>query len=463
MPSASFQERNKGGGLQNTQKDATATQVNIFTSPVSVRTPSMDFFKSVFSDEPDSARSESDPHSPESADENSDNPPVRDGGGWSFGGMIRTLTTKSESVIETYRRDLREFGSGLRKEIEVAHGSLENVGQAIDELGSSVLKGTAQIISHGKESVLAIDQESDSADNNVNRSISQHSLNSKPYSRFDAQVFAIQGDVSTYCEEPEDSEEYRKWKLGFVLEEKREESRSLIEENGAVESVYKRVVPNSVDEQTFWSRYYYRVYKLKQDEDLRANLVRRAISTEEEDLSWDVDDDDEVIEKQEKKIVKDSGFKENESSSSKKHTEIEDINQVKAVDNEGCETEIGSGGCVTSGGDNVVSEKLESEKSKEQNLFKSDEEVGVKVKGDNGESCKDSEFSVVSSHQSMAEEEDLGWDEIEDLSSIDEKRPTGQTGSPNKIDIQKRLSVAEEEEDLSWDIEDEDDDEPTKA
>ncbi|KAJ0014864.1 hypothetical protein Pint_19823 [Pistacia integerrima] len=54
----------------------------------------------------------------------------------------------------------------------------------------------------------------------------------------------------------------------------------------------------------------------------------------------------------------------------------------------------------------------------------------------------------------------LGWDEIEDLSSIDEKKVT-HDGSPNRADLRKRLHVAKEEEDLSWDIEDED--EPVKA
>ncbi|KAJ0079437.1 hypothetical protein Patl1_22583 [Pistacia atlantica] len=54
----------------------------------------------------------------------------------------------------------------------------------------------------------------------------------------------------------------------------------------------------------------------------------------------------------------------------------------------------------------------------------------------------------------------LGWDEIEDLSNIDEKKVT-HVGSPNKADLWKRLSVVEEEEDLNWDIEDED--EPFKS
>ncbi|GAB4829768.1 hypothetical protein Ancab_019423 [Ancistrocladus abbreviatus] len=66
-------------------------------------------------------------------------------------------------------------------------------------------------------------------------------------------------------------------------------------ENGNMEGIYKRVVPNSVEHEVFWCRYCYRVHRLKQADSVRANLVKRAISREdeEEELSWDVDDDEE--------------------------------------------------------------------------------------------------------------------------------------------------------------------------
>ena len=141
----------------------------------------MNFFKSVFSDDPDPPRSQPESESPNNAlqskvqehpdrgsslvgDPPSDVNPTSDdasGGGWNFGGLIKTLTSKSETIIDTYRRDLKEFGSGLRKEIEVAQGSLETVGHAIDEFGNTVVKGTAQIISQGKDAILTADLESD--------------------------------------------------------------------------------------------------------------------------------------------------------------------------------------------------------------------------------------------------------------------------------------------------------------
>ncbi|KAJ4727537.1 BSD domain-containing protein 1 [Melia azedarach] len=470
----------------------------------------MNFFKSVFADDPDPPSPKSEPESqspktnqpqqdnPDSGSSSNPDPATADSGAgaWSFGGLMRTLTTRSESVIETYRRDLKEFGSGLRKELEVAQGSLGNVSVVIDEFGNSVLKGTAQIISHGKDAILAADNESDSSDSNNNSNINNSHNNSgqqKRYSRFDAQVRLIQGDVNTYCEEVDDLDEYNKWKSGFVLDDMTKEIERLLEENGDMENIYKRVVLNTVDHETFWFRYFYRVFKLKQAENFRATLVRRAISREEEELSWDVDDDDD---ENESNVVAKDNLKENEDVGSKNSDKVvveeanvsakSDLSENKGSGDKASEKIIKNessqpddegekiskinvdedvkGNVAGPSTDNVVNEKGGMEKSdgmnKENSGSKSDEKVTLMGKAEPGESSKDSDFSVVSSQPSMPEEEDLGWDEIEDLSCIDEKK-VDHAGSPDRAELRKRLSVAEDDEDLSWDIADED--EPVKA
>ncbi|KAE8685507.1 exosome complex component rrp4-like [Hibiscus syriacus] len=431
----------------------------------------MDFFKSVFADDPDPPKPQLQPDSdtpraeystPDSFPKFSDSDP--NSTGWSFGGLFKTIATRSESVIETYRRDLEEFGVGLKKEIE--------------------------IINQGKEAILAADNEFDSSssDSKDKSQIAQRSLNSKRYSRFDAQVRAIQGDTNTYIEEPEDLEDYKKWKSGFDLVDKKEEMERLMGENGEMVSVYKRVVGVSkgVDHETFWYRYFYRVFKLKQAEDTRVKLVKRAISREEEEeLSWDVDEDEEEVDdinvmtkatlkkqedveknendgtveqKAEKGIVLES--KDQVAENLKENNRIDELRvEMKGNDDE-------------SSGGNVVSKKvcLEEEDCKDDSVAKSVEKVASEGKGKNEEpksssgDGKDTDFSVVSSHPSMTEEEeDLEWDEIEDLSSIDDKKGTrgGRLSSANRTELRKRLSTAEEVEDLSWDIED--DDEPVKA
>jgi len=102
----------------------------------------------------------------------------------------------------------------------------------------------------------------------------------------------------------------------------------------------------------------------------------------------------------------------------------------------------------------------EPESSAENLEVKSDEKMTLEGKNDNGGSCKDSDFSVVSSQHSP-EEEDLGWDDIEDIGSGDENNKVDVRGSPNRADLRRRLSAPEEDEDLTWDIED--DDEPIRS
>ncbi|KAK2646842.1 hypothetical protein Ddye_022041 [Dipteronia dyeriana] len=299
----------------------------------------MDFFKFVFSAELDSEpTSEEDSSRSENPNSNSI---------WSTGsGIIKTLATKSESVIGNYRKDFEEFRSGLKKETDV-----------IREVASRTVKDL-------------------------------------PAS------FEI-GASDTYCTEPENLEEYERWRQGFVLDndERSREIESLVSENGVIGEIYKEVVCASEldDEETFWSRYFYRAHKLKQAEEARARLVQRAISMEEEeDLSWDFDDDDD----------------DDESGKS----------LVKENDDE--------------------------------------KVVSVEGKVENGESCKDSDVSLVSTPTQplMPEEEDLGWDEIEDIEISDENKGGDAVGSTTRVDLQKQLSATEEDEDLSWDIEGDDND-----
>lgn len=426
----------------------------------------MNFFKSVFADDPEPASDP--PHSAAHPDPGDDEPNHRNpnpNAAWSFGGLIKTLASKSESVIESYRRDIEEFGTGLKKETavirdvasravkdlpaslevgaSVAQDSLESVGQAIDDIGSSVWRGTAEIITHGRDALLAAEEHDiDSPSDTNSQQLSSQSLSSQRYSRFDVQLRAIQCDENTYREEPEDLDGFSKWKLGFVLEDKSAEIENLSEANGVMGEIYSKVVPNVVDHDTFWSRYFYRIHKLKLVEDARVNLVNRAIAgDEEEDLSWDIDDDEDDEEKSNGSELKRELNKENSSES---------VMEQKIVENSQLEESLKKG---------VVHEQAPDERLNSDGRSDSDKSE-TKSEKMISEGRTDS-VSIVSSPPSLPEEEDLGWDEIEDIGSIDESK-VGVSGSPaNKADLRKRLSAAEEDEDLTWDIED--DDEPAKS
>lgn len=377
----------------------------------------MNFLKSIISDD-QNPPSDSDPDSPR---EGTSNPNDADDG-WSFGGFVKSFAVQSESVIETYRKDLQEFGSGLKKETEMLR---ETASRAVMDLPASLeaAQGALDVVLKSTASLITKELEGEVETPGTNQS-----LNSGRYSRFEAQLSAMQSDLNTFCEEPEDAEDYGKWKLGFELGDYRDGIDGLIGEDGVLEGVYKSAVPNGVDEETFWCRYFYRVEKLKQQESTRASLVKRAIANDdEEELSWDVDDDDddgnaEVVD----------GEKGNVVELSEKKSGGDDEGEVGEVERD---------------------ERVKCEESVKDG---NDEKMVVEGKGEGGNKNDAPEVEE--------EEEGLGWDEIGDVGGGDEKETSAVDGgrSPNKDDLRKRLSAVEDDdEDLNWGIED--DDEPVKS
>ncbi|GLJ11125.1 hypothetical protein SUGI_0143830 [Cryptomeria japonica] len=450
------------------------------------------------------------------------------GGIWNFGGLVKVLTSKSEEVIEAYRRDLDEFRTGLKKETEairevasravkdlpnsleagasVAQESLESVGQVIDEFGSTVWRGTTDILAEGKDLISKLDEDKENSSNDQVESSSSSSVYSnvgvQKYSRFEAQIRAMQLDSNTYCREPEDAEDFEAWKAGFRLEEKAEEVEVLCRENVFMEEVKFRLVPKIVDYETFWTRYFYRLHKLKQAEEARADLVKRAIiSPDDEDLSWEVDDDDDEIELKEdigmnnlkigkdlgakpeineeagensvqlsqsdqnlvakQEIAEETGKKPDIAGQMEKKPEIAQKAEPALEHVEEMTEEAESSEIVVEKprDDEILGQKLNTKEGNGESP-KVDDESGdptfLEVKTYPAESSKSSEFSVVSSKPSSShDEEDLGWDEIEDLSCVDEKKLAA-GGSPHRADIRKRINAIEDDEDLSWDVDDDD-------
>jgi BSD domain len=426
----------------------------------------MDFFKSVFSPDLDP---ENDQPSDDSASASSNPNPNPTGGGWNLGGLIKTVASKSESVIQTYRKDLEEFGSGLKKETAAIR---EVAARSVDE-----------IIKHGKE-VLAVDSNDDSF----------HNAAGKKYTRLEAQIMAIQSDEGTFITDPEDKKDFENWKIGFDLDEKKEEIEMLLYEYDVLESMSEKFIPDIVDYWTFWYRYFYRVYKVKQAEESRAELVKRVISRddEEEELSWDVEDDEETDKKREIDEIR-SGESEmgKEKEVGEKTREFDDIEkiegtQVEKVQHEGEVKEelneleknvkkdeksgLQKGGCAEIQETGALKELEDKQEEKATNASVEKDIVSIQEpvprkstdvlnEVSTGTITKDEKLNLKSET-----EEDLEWDEIEDLGEGDNK-PKRSIASPNtklKEDLRKRLSAAEDDEDLTWDIEEDDDDVPSK-
>ncbi|MCO5588549.1 hypothetical protein L7F22_042506 [Adiantum nelumboides] len=396
--------------------------------------------------------SSSDAESMAGAGSASDKDQEEEGAGiWGLGSLVKSLTSKSEGIIQAYRKDLEEFGSGLKKESQLiaevaayavkdlptsletgaykAQESIESVGQVVEVFSSSVWRGTADLIAQGKEVVLRMDEDEGSVPVGVTPSsslLSRYDSASVPisagkYSRFEAQVRAMQHDSSTYCDEPSDLVDYTAWKSTFSLTDKKQDIDALVVANTFFQELLLRFVPDVVSEDIFWTRYFYRLHKLQQTEEARADLVKRASALEEEDLSWDIEEEPEEGAHNEQHMI-------TKSDDTGKRPDFRDVEgEVPAID---------------------------------PKLFAG--------KGAVMETChhgqvSDSPISLNGSNVLAEEEEDLGWEvpeDVEEFSSNDGKRSSNSEASwevPDvpREEIRKRLAGQDDDEEvLGWDVDD---------
>ncbi|KAK3127887.1 hypothetical protein QOZ80_7AG0579730 [Eleusine coracana subsp. coracana] len=448
----------------------------------------MNFFKSILAEPdpepaspPPETKADTEPAGSAPSPPDAPAPAPAAAGGWGFGGLLKTLTSQSETVLETYRRDLAEFGTGLRRETEVLR---EAAARAARDLPSSAhaLDGLADIVAQGKDALSQVAAAAAVSSSGPHSDGGESEPSSAPgrvrYSRFEAQLRALQADPATFTADPEDADDFAAWSKEFSLDERKEEIEALCYESDALEAMVDRLVPDTVESEVLWARYFYRVHKLKQQEDARARLVKRVIAQEEEeDLSWEVDDEDEEEQQKEdpkelparqepiKQEIKHEDEKENEGQLEEHKVEaVEEVpdshkEQKNAEEEEkrGLEKEkndVDESQPVVLGSSLVIVDEKEKEEPSKLNVEESDDKKEG-AKHDTSDSSKDSDYSIVSRQRSTVEDEDLEWDEIEDLGEHEEKKGTTHDSSPaKKEELRKRLSVAEDDEDLSWDIED---------
>ena len=81
--------------------------------------------------------------------------------------------------------------------------------------------------------------------------------------RYDSLVHAMQRDSATYCDEPENAEDFQRWRGGFDLGARRREVEGIMRGNSFMAELHHRIVPLIVDYEAFWTRYFYRLHCLE--------------------------------------------------------------------------------------------------------------------------------------------------------------------------------------------------------
>ncbi|KIZ05180.1 hypothetical protein MNEG_2779 [Monoraphidium neglectum] len=177
------------------------------------------------------------------------------------------------------------------------------VGASISKLGLSIISGAKGVVDQVTD---LVEGELSPGPSDAKRAASGRSLSAArgepglprvasqgaKYSRFEAELAAMQRDSSTYCDAPPDAADYAAWLGAFNLASEEGRASSLLAESAIVSELHARLVPLLVAREEFWARYFYRLQKLQQREEQRQQLAARAkqqVQADDEQIGWDDD------------------------------------------------------------------------------------------------------------------------------------------------------------------------------
>uniref|UniRef100_A0A8C2B8Q3 BSD domain containing 1 n=1 Tax=Cyprinus carpio TaxID=7962 RepID=A0A8C2B8Q3_CYPCA len=208
---------------------------------------------------------------------------ICDGGWW--GGWLtqsfQAVKDKSAEAYEFIKRDLTEFSSVVQHDTAcsvVATASAIKSKLAVEsssEATEKVKKGISNFLGVITDT-LAPPQDM-TIDCDVITLVATPEGTTEVYDSSKARLYSLQADPATYCNEPDGPpQQFDAWLSSFTLEERKAEISEMLVNSPAIRALYTKMVPAAVAHSEFWQRYFYKVFKLEQEEARRVALKQRA-------------------------------------------------------------------------------------------------------------------------------------------------------------------------------------------
>ncbi|CAF1171545.1 unnamed protein product [Rotaria magnacalcarata] len=193
-----------------------------------------------------------------------------------FTSAIQSVRDKSINALDFVCRDLAEFTTTVKSDTEIYLNQVAN--QDVGDLGFNRL----------------VSKLSDAAKTDTDHGKHIHATPS--FDRIHNELARLQNDESTYLSDPIPYEAYETWRqtTNFNVEARKGDISRLLIDVPHVRSYYARFVPAQTTHVDFWSRYYYRLHLIEEEETRRTQLLRRAheICSENNDNPGKTDEND---------------------------------------------------------------------------------------------------------------------------------------------------------------------------
>lgn len=143
--------------------------------------------------------------------------------------------------------------------------------------------------------------------------------------RLQAQLYALATDPETFLTDPIDEvESWKTWKSD--LEKRQGEISDLMVNNPNIRKNYSQLVPDKVNHNLFWDRYFFKVHLIELQENKRQVLKKRAEQVKDEEINWEEFDEDssKIPDEVQDKLLKDYEKELKAESSLKKELNIKE-------------------------------------------------------------------------------------------------------------------------------------------
>lgn len=206
-----------------------------------------------------------------------------------WGSLLKIAKEKSKTAMELIKTDLAEFTSTMTTDTSYL---LSQAQAQLKEISSANLNFDNE--SDISEPIVTSKQDSSTNE------IEKMGLSTKQ-DRFQKELENLQSSQSTYLNEPDQTNsEFIEWKSKFSTEAQKSIISELLIQNSSMRLLYSQLVPSQLTNDDFWSRYFYRVYLLEEENKKRVKLLERADNqvvkdNEQDTLDWDEDEHDEEV------------------------------------------------------------------------------------------------------------------------------------------------------------------------
>lgn len=205
----------------------------------------------------------------------------QEGGNW-WDSWIKKAKEKSMVTLQLIKNDLNEFSETMKSDFNQISTQLQATNkpliEAMTSLNLTINKSLSNSNNQNEETSLATNlQITDSFDRRKN------------------EITTLQNNQDTYLNDP-DGDEYKKFNDSYDPDSHKGDISNLLIENSTMRALYSKLVPASVSNKEFWSRYFFRVNLIEEEFERRNKLIEKATNSktlEDSKLNWDEEEDDD--------------------------------------------------------------------------------------------------------------------------------------------------------------------------